>query len=182
MKKVRLVIAVIAVALMAMGVGYAMWSQTITVNVVGTLGTFEVKTTDAYVINNNGEKVPNNDYTSAEVQNNGKIAQLIANKLIPGGWREYRIVFKNVGDCPAVLKQIDLAGGSKGEILHFIYVSVDDGSWIRINGPNRIDLSKSMDSGESVSITVKIKLDEDADNCATEKPFNLIMTPLFVQR
>lgn len=193
MKKVRVFVITVVIALMAMGVGYAMWSQTLTINVGGSMGTFKVIIKDAYVINGAGDCINGGDKAEAVVTKGGDEASLTANKLVPDEYHDYKVIFTNVGDCTAALNQIRFepkksAGNGKSNVAcvpektNDILIRVDGGDWHSISSTYTIKIFKNIKPGDTASIVVRIFMDGDAGLSENEKFFKVKITPTFIQQ
>ncbi len=97
MKKLRIIAAVTAVALMAMGIGYAAWSQTLPMQVRGSTGNLEA-TVDCASTNG----VANAD---VEISGDRKAVTLTSSGFYPDNCRQaiYTITFRNTGSIPVKL-------------------------------------------------------------------------------
>lgn len=104
MKKIHLVATITAIAMLAMGVGYAAWSQALPMSVGGTLGNFEVVVDDAA-----GNGVAG---AGASVADDRKAVTLCASGLYPDSARQavYTVTFRNKGTMPVKLASYSIYG------------------------------------------------------------------------
>ncbi len=116
MKKVRVIIAVVAVALMVMGIGYAAWSQTTPLNIDGTTTHMDVQYSNYWV--------DSSPYvsTAMTLNNDKKTMNVKISNLYPDASSTFTTVITNYGTMPVILKS-----------LKFI---PRDGSWWDLNEAN----------------------------------------------
>lgn len=104
MKKTRVLATITAIAMLAMGIGYAAWSQALPMHVGGTLGSFEMIVDSA-----SGNGVANADIA---VSTDRKAVTLSASGLYPDSCRQsvYTVTFKNTGTIPVKLSSYSIYG------------------------------------------------------------------------
>ena len=93
MKKVRIIVAVVAAALMVMGVGYAtVWSDKFPINLNAGMATFDVSP-----VADSGQKVApaNNPYAVTNIAVSASQVDITANKLLPGDRTTFCFKVKN---------------------------------------------------------------------------------------
>ena len=104
MRKIRVIVAITAAAVLAMGIGYAAWSQQLPMSVGGTTANFDVIVDNAV-----GNGVAN---AAADVVPDQKAVTLSASGLYPDSTRQsiYTITFKNTGSIPVKLTSYSFYG------------------------------------------------------------------------
>ena len=137
MKKTRIIAIVLVVALMAMGAGYAAWSEQITINTTATTGQLKVEFVqednwlvdypDLGVFDN---KLSKPDYLTGGIVHGPKVTTVTVNKMYPGSTVVFDLKAENLGSIPAKFDYADVrpaAGASQllmdnvlvyGEIMH----------------------------------------------------------------
>ncbi len=106
MKKARVLVIAIAVALMAMGIGYAAWSQILPMTVDGNTSHIDVIYSDAQVTY---EKYLDVTATKAS---NGKSLAVVANDFYPNAQCVFTATITNNGTMPVVLKSFTMVPDS----------------------------------------------------------------------
>lgn len=191
MKKVRIFVVFVTASLLLMGIGYAAWSQSIPINVTGSIARLDVVVTGAGVVLPDDIANGSQDAQSAykektKISFTDNDADITANKLLPGEHRDYTVTFTNNGDLPAVLKSVSLNRGDRSDILNNITVAVN-GIERHMNGNSTIPLNQDLAAGATLTITIRIQLNSDNDNncdnnnSSNSGTFSLKITPDFEQ-
>ena len=107
MKKQNIAIIAVVAFVLAVAVGYALFSETITINGTATAkGNFDVEVVSAEVIGGEGY-VEDDSVTYATRSDNNNQADLFAELQYPGAYVNYKVIVENKGSIEAVLKAVN---------------------------------------------------------------------------
>ena len=111
MKKQNIAIIGVIAFVLAVAVGYALFSQTLTINGTATAnGSFDVQFTKVGTPTSVGY-TKSTDTDLASISNDGKTLTITVNKLdYPGAYVEIPVTIENKGSIPAKLKEIVQTG------------------------------------------------------------------------
>ncbi len=154
MKKQNIAIVAVVAFVLAVAVGYALFSETLQIKGTATAkGTFDIEFTKIGEIISKGYTKTESSSDVAVIGENGKSLTITVNKLdYPGAYVEIPVTITNKGTIPAKLKQISQTGPSE-ENTDIIKVSY--------TGPASTDTPIS--SEQTQEMTVKVEwLENDA--------------------
>ncbi len=129
MKKTKIIAAVLCVAVMLMGAGYAYWQDAITITNTVSTGEFNVEFVnqggypkssgiyESYKKNNPGQGegngqydwVKNNTYAQARVEHGAKDTKIVLTDMYPGTYAKIDMLVKNKGTIPAVFDKVTVS-------------------------------------------------------------------------
>ena len=104
MRKVKLLIAVLVCSVMMMGVGYAWWSDSITMATTAKTGDLDVDFVEGGVRDKSGENIVEGKVRKSITKPDYIYCEL--DKLYPGAKVIVDVTVKNTGDLPVKLKSI----------------------------------------------------------------------------
>lgn len=171
---------VVLLALMVMGVGYAAWNQKLDISVGGTTGVFSVQIDNAYAIGADGKPCNDRDGTYAEYDK--REASFAILPLQPGESQVFMVFFKNCGTIPARLIRFDF--DSIGDTLPpYLLFSVDGANWYSVSSDKGIDLSKTIEPGDTESVSVRFRPDvENPQYVPADDIVRFRMAPSYSQK
>ena len=187
MKKVRLIVAVVAVALMVMGIGYAAWSQILPMNVHGTTSQIDVIYSDAQITYNKHLS------TEAKIADDKKSLSVLVDNLYPNAKCIFTATITNNGSMPVVMDNIKLT--PKGTFSddnyanYLMNISSTSPSFnLDVVGliprEKLIDTNVRIEPGKSIVLTYKLKMDDVGQlfgvNVGEKTSFSFDLTPAFV--
>lgn len=194
MKKVRLVIAVVAAALMVMGVGYAAWSQTLPMAVNGDTSHIDV----IY----SGCSIDYDEYldADADVAGNGKSLEVSVKDFYPNAECKFTATITNNGTMPVVIKSFTMnplsipiiAPNYANFVMTIASVSTTPGlnidiasTPIQFGDDKTITLTSPVriEPGDSFEMKYTLKMDDVGSvagvNLYEEQDFAFLLTPYF---
>ena len=141
-KKRNIVIEVLCCLLVFMGIGYAILSQTLTINGIGNIkGKWDVEITDMKLINIAGKaEEVSSSFTDTS-------AVFAAKLYLPGDSIEYEVTVENKGNIDALLKSITPTTTNKVADIKFSHSEID-------NTP--------LTAGKTITFTMKVEFLETA--------------------
>ncbi len=116
-KKRNYAIIVLVVLLLALAVGYAAFSSTLTINGTATgTATWEVKFTDAKLLTSTGDEADSKKYGTATVSDDGKTVTADVKLNYPGDAVKLKVVVTNSGTIDAKLKNFNITKPTGADI------------------------------------------------------------------
>lgn len=158
MKKQSIAIIAVVALVLAVAVGYALFSETITINGTATAkGNLDVNFTEVGTITKAGyTDVTGNDGANiATITENGNKLQVTVNKLdYPGAYVEFPVTVTNEGSIDAILTEIVETGSDTSSPVLITYPDLDALK------------NQTVVSGATQTFTVRVEWQdvEDADN------------------
>ncbi len=182
MKKARVLVIAIAVALMAMGIGYAAWSQTLPMNVDGETTHIDVKYVNSWV--------DSSPYvaTTTTIMDSGKKLDVQIKNMYPNAGSTFSAVIKNNGTMPVILKSISLAPKSSWKDPNWanlvVRVSSDSPAFnFDLIGPDGITPSIRFEPGAEIRFAYTVKMADVGnllgENLFEDEEFGFVLTPNF---
>ena len=169
MKKQSVAIIAVVALVLAVAVGYALFSETITINGSATAkGSLDIQFTD--VAASADEGLVAEGYTAtgegaiAEISADGKTLTINVNKLdYPGSYVEIPVTVTNMGSIPAVLESLTETGLPAATPLIVTYEELEalEGSQIDPNGTQSFKVKVAWDSTdelEDTNVTAKFTI------------------------
>lgn len=167
MKKTRLLIATLVCAIMLMGVGYAWWTDTITLG--GTVATGHMDVIFSQADLSGFDSIAGG---SASLSENKKTITCTFTNLYPGAQGILNTGIINNSTIPVKLSNVDVTfSGDVAQLKPYLLVSLDPNSgFVTIDQfVNNIESYISeLSIGENVSGQLYCKMDEEAPNDSTE--------------
>lgn len=137
MKKVRVLLLVMTLALIMSGVGYAAWSDSLYISSIIRTGELNV----SFVEDNSHLKVRGAEYVEPSLDINkeskGHTAEVSLNNMYPGAWAMFKVKGANLGTIPAKFQSVK--ANFQGDTELIPYLTFESGVSIDINGDNQID-------------------------------------------
>ena len=158
MKKQSIAIIAVVALVLAVAVGYALFSETITINGTATAkGNLDVNFTKVGTITKAGytDATGNNGADIATIIDNGNTLKVTVNKLdYPGAYVEFPVTVTNEGSIDAILKTVTETGSNTSSPVVITYPDLDDLK------------DQTVVSGGTQTFTVRVEWQdvEDADN------------------
>lgn len=179
MKKTRIIVAVVAAALMIMGVGYAAWSQSVSINTTGTLANLEVK---AISVQDGAT-----DLSSTAIRNGGKAVVINAPDVYPGvATKKYVVTLKNTGSLQTRVTGLHLA--ASGPVVNDVYLAIEDSlGLMEVSdvGDTTIPLTGAvtLSKGDTMVFNVYVGIRDDAHNYVNgeQRNYSFTFEPTFGQ-
>lgn len=186
MKKVRVIVAVVAVALMVMGIGYAAWSQSLPMYVNGTTSEINVQYS--------GVRFDFNSYlqTSATIASDKKSLCMRINNLYPAAYATYTVDITNYGTMPVIMKALRMdpdlsypAGwlwDGVNEANMVVTVSSDSPvcNFPLVNGDSTLaPLAIRFEPNETKHFTFTVRMSNTTDLGLQNEEFGFDLTPIF---
>ncbi len=112
MRKVKLLIAVLVCSVMMMGVGYAWWSDSITMATTAKTGDLDVDFVKGEVRDKSGKNIVEGEVKKLYTKPDYIYCEL--DKLYPGAEVIVDVTVKNTGDLPVKLKSITFSDKNTG--------------------------------------------------------------------
>ena len=206
MKKSRLIVIGIVAALLLTGIAFAAWTASVDVNVNAKSGELNVEITDKavgavsdYVVFTLGDIVVSGDKKSATVS---------IDNMYPGAEAVFTVKVENVGTLPVELSKVSHSAvqvldkntnesfGMDADLMQYFHAeytaAVLDASdatldtlaptvtnWVTdLFAANTLP---AIEPGQSLELTVKVYMDDTADDNTENKLFKFTVTPLFSQ-
>ncbi len=158
MKKPKFLALTLAVAVMLMGAGYAIWTDSVKINNTVNTGNLEVKLENGTLtLPDNGEYVKGTAVVDLDVDSTSHIAKVTLENLYPGAKVRVSIPFKNVGSIPVKFDGAPTNTAPIGSDLAN-YITIDNWSYT----------DSDIAPAEGGNIDFDITVDEDAPNDTTE--------------
>jgi len=164
--KITRVFMITALALLFIGGSYAMWSETLKVNVTVNTGEVDVKWSNWSVSESDHGKpwVANTSVSVAEYDNEGDAVTLAVtiDNAYPCYWANISLVVDNIGTIPVKLYDKNISGVNESAL------------YVNLVTPG----DTQIDPGESATYTLQIHVLQNAEERAT---YNFSVTLVFAQ-
>ena len=164
MKKQNIAIIGVIAFVLAVAVGYALFSQTLTINGTATAkGSFDVQFTEVGQETSAGyTKVASETADLAKISENGTTLTITVNKLdYPGAYVEIPVTVKNVGTIPAKLIEITETG-----------LTTDASVKVSYTGLTELK-DQQVDQNGTQSFTIKVMWDAASNKNSENVVFNI---------
>lgn len=163
MKKIRLLIATLVCVIMLMGVGYAWWTDSVTISGITETGIMDVYFKDASC-----EFSEYVDAAAACSEDGKEISVSLAN-LYPGATGTLSATIVNGGSIPVQVASVKLiTEGGDEDLINHLLISEDNVNFVSL--PEFIEEYDESVQGETIAVgmnkkpdTVYLKLSEDLD-------------------
>ncbi|MEX1376317.1 MAG: hypothetical protein AB1Z23_02475 [Eubacteriales bacterium] len=206
MKKSRLVVIGIVAALLLTGIAFAAWTASVDVNVNAKSGELNVEIVDKavgavsdYVVFAEGDVVISSDKKSATVS---------IDNMYPGAEAVFTVKVENVGTLPVDLSKLTHSAvqvldkntnesfGMDADLMQYFHAEYtaavldSAGATVDTLAPAvtnwvtdlfAANTLPSIEPGQSLELTVKVYMDDTADDNTENKLFKFTVTPLFSQ-
>lgn len=206
MKKSKLIVIGVVAAMMLAGIAFAAWTASVDVNVNAKSGELNVEITDKgvgsvsdYIVFTVGDVVISGDKKSATVS---------IDNMYPGAEAVFTVKVENVGTLPVELSKLSHSSvqvldkntnesfGMDSDLMQYFHAeytaavldatdaTVDTLAPAVTNWVADLFAGNSLpaiEPGQSLELTVKVYMDEDADDNTENKLFKFTVTPLFSQ-
>lgn len=161
-KKRNYVIVVLVVLLLALAVGYAAFSDTLTISgTANAKGTFDMEFTSATIDTATAEGIDKDNSTATISADKNTVTVTVKDLAYPGAGTNVTVVAKNVGTIPAKLKTLNFTG-------------LDDAD-IEVKFPDGLAVGEKIEPNGTCTITFSVKWKTDSD-LKTEKTVNFNAT------
>lgn len=165
MKKQNIVIIGAIVFVLAVAVGYAIFTQTLTINGTATAkGDFDVEFTSIGEIVKEGytDETSQNGANIATIEEDNKTLTIEVNKLdYPGAYVEIPVTITNKGSIPAKLKEIKQTG-----------LDTDEGP-IKVTYSGIAASETPINQNDTQSMTIRVEWLEDVNTTADNATFTV---------
>ncbi len=178
MKKVRVIIAVVAVALMVMGIGYAAWSQTTPLNIDGNTTHMDVQYSNYWV--------DSSPYVTTAMTRSAdkKTMNVKISNLYPDASSTFTTVITNNGTMPIMLKKLGFAangtifGGNAANMV--VSVSTENPAYNFSVFPEVENPNIRLEPGASVSFKYTVEMSNLVIGSAyADETFSFDLIPYF---
>lgn len=167
MKKQSIVIIGVIAFVLALAVGYALFSKTLTITGVATAsGDFDVEFTEIGEITSSGytKQVTEPDHQLAEISSGKDELTINVNKLdYPGAYVEIPVTITNKGSIPAKLKQIKQTG-----------LDTEEGP-IKVTYTGVATTDEPINQNETKEMTIRVEWLENVDETASNAEFTITL-------
>ena len=154
-KKRNYVIVVLVVLLLALAVGYAAFSDTLTISgTANAKGTFDMEFTSATIDTATAKGINTTESTATISTDKNTVTVVVKDLAYPGAGTNVTVVAKNAGTVPAKLKGLKFTGNEDPDI--------------KITFP----VGEVVEAGKTCSITFSVKWDENSTIATKDLTFS----------
>lgn len=143
-KKRNYVIVVLVVLLLALAVGYAAFSDTLTISgTANAKGTFDMQFTSATIDTATAKGINTTESTATISEDKNTVTVVVKDLAYPGAGTNVTVVAKNAGTVPAKLTGLNFDG-------------IDDAD-IEVSFPSGFAINEIVEPGDTCTITFSVK-------------------------
>ncbi len=163
MKKQNIIIVGIVAFILAVAVGYAIFSEAITISGTATAeGSFDVEFTSVGTPTCVGFSQTCDASTLAQISEDKNTLNITVNKLqYPGAYVEIPVTVTNVGTIPVILTDIEEDGLTSDPAIKVTYAGLEELK------------EQQMSQGETQTFTVKVTWDQDSEQGSEDVSFSI---------
>ena len=167
-KKRNYVIVVLVVLLLALEVGYAAFSDTLTISgTANAKGTFDMEFTSATIDTATAKGINTTESTAEISQDKNTVTVVVKDLAYPGAGTNVTVVAKNAGTVPAKLNGLTFTG-------------LNDNADIKVTFPDGLVENEVVQPGGTCTITFSVKWDKES-KLTTEKTIEFTAKLDYVQ-
>lgn len=158
-KKRNYVIVVLVVLLLALAVGYAAFSDTLTISgTANAKGTFDMQFTSATIDTATAKGINTTESSATISTDKNTVTVVVKDLAYPGAGTNVTVVAKNAGTVPAKLKGLKFTGNEDPDI--------------KITFPEGLAVGEVVEAGKTCSITFSVKWDENSTIATKDLTFS----------